>query len=207
MSQNESNPEKDPRDGAGEPGGAEAKPAAGSSEDPTLEERGLPDDDPEREGRIPDEIPIEDSPASLAPVEGSQAGPASGGVYDEDGNLSYDPENPSSRTMVEPGDNPPSDPGVHAEDPYRVEPYQDNEEPYRYDYYEDGYSTPSTSSETPADSAQLAVTPAAPAVAAAGGGGATPPKDEEAAKDDGDSTNGMLRMSFMVASSKNCVTV
>jgi sec-independent protein translocase protein TatC len=180
--------------------------APGSSEDPTLEERGdAPGaEDPSTDGRIPDdlpiantlpvenappiedELPIEDAPPSL----GDQPGHGYE-VYDEDGNPSPDPDNPSGRTMVEPGDTPPSDPGVKAEDPYRVEEYHDDD-PYRYDYYEDGYANPSTSS-----SAELTPAPAAAATAVtSGGGGTKPPAEEEPAEEDEDD-DGMLRMSFM----------
>lgn len=183
MSQHDPNSENElqPRD--------TASPAPGSSEDPSLEERGdlSGEADPATEGRIPDDLPIDDAPSSL----GNQAGNGYE-VYDEDGNLSYDPENPAGRTMVEPGDTPPNDPGVNPEDPYRVEEYHDDD-PYRYDYYEDGYANPSTSSS----STEIAPAPAAAATAVTtGGGGAKPPADDTPEEEDADE-EGMLRMSFM----------
>jgi sec-independent protein translocase protein TatC len=187
MSQHDPNSENElqPRDSA-------SSAAPGSSEDPTLEERGDDPgaddpgaDDPSTEGRIPDDVPIENAPSS----RGDQPGQGYE-VYDEDGNPGYDPENPSGRTMVEPGDTPPSDPGVKAEDPYRVEEYHDDD-PYRYDYYEDGYANPSTSSSTDLTSAPAAAT------AVASGGDGTKPPAEEAPADEDEDDDGMLRMSFM----------
>lgn len=183
MSQHDPNSENDLQAGR-----SASSPVPGSSEDPTLEQRGeaAGADDPAIDGRVPDDSPIDSSSRSVGDHPGHGYG-----VYDEDGNLSYDPENPSGRTMVEPGDTPPSDPGVHPEDPYRVEQYHDDE-PYRYDYYEDGYATPSN----PAPTAAVATTPVAAKPAVSGAGGTKPPADDTSNDEDEDE-EGMLRMSFM----------
>lgn len=185
MSHNEANPENDlPEEpGAHRPDsdGSGEHPLTGAGEDSTLEERGLPEDDPERIGRTAEASPLNISDS------GEQGDPI---------------ENPSGSMMVEPGDTPPDDAGVNAEDPYRVEPYYDNEEPYRYDYYEDGYAKPEEAAEAAAtassESTELTTSAAAAgAVVAAGGGGKKPPKDEEPEEEEDPEEEGMLRMSFM----------
>lgn len=185
MSHNEANPENDPREEPGViPPGSDAieeHPFTDPDDDSTLEERGLPEDDPERIGRTAEADSTDFSGT------GEQADPV---------------ENPSGSMMVEPGDTPPDDAGVNAEDPYRVEPYYDNEEPYRYDYYEDGYAKPEEPAEVAttatSESTELTTTAAAAGtVVAAGGGGKKPPKDEEPEEEEDPEEEGMLRMSFM----------
>ncbi len=188
MPHNDANPENELRQEPGEISlGSDATtehPTNDGVEDPTLEERGLPEDDPERIGRMAD--------VETSHFPGSE----------EHGGHS---ENPSGSRMVEPGDRPPDDAGVNPEDPYRVEPYHDNEEPYRYDYYEDGYARPEESAEvaeaagaSSSASTDLAVTSAAAGtVAAAGGGGKKPPNEDEPEEEEDPDEEGMLRMSFM----------
>lgn len=208
MSQNDANPEKDLREEPGinplDSGANEEQPLNDAGEDPRLEERGLPEDDPERLGRMADP-PLFEPLKSDDDLSGDQTNPPGQASDDsEDAGSSGDElENPSGSTMVEPGDTPPSDTGVNPEDPYRVEPYSDDEEPYRYDYYEDGYAKPEVSNEVSApavstSSTELTTTSAAGAVVAAGGGGKKPPKEKEEDEEEEDpEEEGMLRMSFM----------
>ncbi len=193
MSQHEANPENDLH---GEPGVPSPASGAGDqrsqseiTDDSSLEERGLPEDDPERIGRTGD--------------EGSFHGPNSGETGTSSQSSAHDEiENPSGSVMVEPGDTLPDDAGVNPEDPYRVEPYYDTEEPYRYDYYEDGYARPEgavdASATTSSASTELATTSASAETAvAAGGGGKMPPVDDEPEEEEDPDEEGMLRMSFM----------
>src|SRR5690606_34193413 len=92
----------------------EAHPLPDPSDYSTLEERGLPEDDPERQGRMA-------NPPAFEPLNtgddlaGGQAGqPAAAYDEAEDAGASSDEqENPSGSTMVEPGDTPPNDAGVN----------------------------------------------------------------------------------------------
>lgn len=207
MSQNDGNPEndlhKEPGANPMDSGVNEEHPLPDPGDSPALEERGLPEDDPERQGRMANPPAFEPLNTGDDLAEGQAGQP--GAAYDEAldaGASGGEQENPSGSTMVEPGDTPPNDAGVNPEDPYRVEPYHDDEEPYRYDYYEDGYARPEESTEVspPAaspSSTELATTAAAGAVVAAGGGGKKPPKEEEEAEEDDPEEEGMLRMSFM----------
>ena len=131
----------------------------------------------EYEGRIPD-----DAMQSYA--------------YDEDGYADYEGRDPGS-LMVEPGDTPPSDPGVNPVDPYQVEPHPDEDQPYSYDYYEDSYSDTSKDLVTSKDVA-TAVDEKVTTPAVASGTGGKPPGGGSSDDDDEDEDeDGMLRMSFM----------